>query len=31
MYDIADPALYAEGEKKIRWASAHMPVLSAIG
>lgn len=30
MYDIADIALAPSGEKKIRWAAAHMPVLSAI-
>ena len=30
MYDIADISLAPSGEKKIRWAAAHMPVLAAI-
>ncbi len=30
MYDIADISLSPSGEKKIRWAAAHMPVLGAI-
>ena len=30
MYDVADITLAPEGEKKIRWARAHMPVLRAI-
>ena len=30
MYDIADISLTPSGEKKIRWAAAHMPVLAAI-
>lgn len=30
MSDIADSTLAPEGEKKIRWAAAHMPVLNAI-
>lgn len=30
MSDIADITLAPEGEKKIRWAAAHMPVLNAI-
>ena len=30
MSNIADATLYPSGEKKIRWAAAHMPVLAAI-
>jgi len=30
MYDIADIRLAPSGEKKIRWAAEHMPVLAAI-
>ena len=30
MSDILDVSLAPSGEKKIRWAAAHMPVLAAI-